>query len=164
MSQDQLNLKITLEAFARIVIDEWEKKIEALGIGVTHQLIDSLYQHVHTNANGDPVRIEFTFNWYGKMVDYGVGNGVSLEERDSLIMSGSTSRRAKPWYTDVFYKQLERLRYILQDKVARDVEQMIVINLQGPARPDKPVTARKTSPSRSKGNWYSQYAKIKGRQ
>lgn len=157
---DNTNLAITLEAFAKIVIDEWEKKIEALGIGYSDQLIDSLHHHVHTNANGDPVKIEFTFNWYGMMVDYGVGNGVNIVERDGLIASGLTSRKPKTWYTSVFYKQLERLRHILSEKTARQVENMIMVNLQniGPAHTQNAAAVRRDAA------WWQKYARAKGRQ
>jgi hypothetical protein len=126
---ENLNLKITIEAWADIVIKEWERKIEMLGIGLSMQLADSFYQHVYTNAAGDPVKIHFTFEWYGRMVDYGVGNGVSIINRDELIASGETKRRQKPWYSDVFFKQLAVLRHVLGEKTARNLEEMIMINL-----------------------------------
>lgn len=125
---ENTNLSLTVEAWAEIVIKEWEKKIEALKIGVSYQLVDSFYQHVYVNANGDPSRIEFAFNYYGKMVDYGVGNHVNLYDRDALIASGETSRRPKPWYSDTFYKQLEVLRHLIGEKTAKKIENMIVIN------------------------------------
>ncbi|MDD4375098.1 MAG: hypothetical protein PHG67_14395, partial [Bacteroidales bacterium] len=68
---ENLNLKLTVEAWADIVIREWEKKIEALNIGLSMQLIDSFTNHVYTQADGDPSRIQFAFEWYGKMVEYG---------------------------------------------------------------------------------------------
>lgn len=158
---ENTNLNITLEAFAKIVIEEWEKKIEALGIGYSWQLIDSLYHHIHTNADGDPTKIEFTFNWYGMMVDYGVGNGVNLEDRDSMIVSGSTSRRPKPWYTDVFYKQLERLRHILAEKTARQIENMIVINAQTMSSSNSNQQA--AASVRRDASFWKRYAAAKGR-
>ncbi len=126
---ENLNLKITVEAWAEIVIKEWQKKIEALGIGDTKQLINSLFQHVHTNAEGDPSRIEFTFEWYGRMVDYGVGNGVNIADRDQLIASGRTKRKQKPWNTDVFYNEIGVLRHLLAEKTARNLEDMIMVSL-----------------------------------
>jgi len=125
---ENTNLTLTVEAWADIVIKEWEKKIELLGIGVSWQLVDSFAQHVWVNANGDPSRVEFVFNYYGRFVDYGVGNHVPLYDRDAMIASGETKRRPKPWYSDTFFKQLEVLRHLIGEKTARNVEQMIVIN------------------------------------
>ena len=126
---ENLNLKLTVDAWADIVIREWEKKIEALNIGLSMQLIDSFTNHVYTQADGDPSRIQFAFEWYGKMVEYGVGNGVNLEERDSMIAAGLTKRRPKPWYSEVFAKQLAVLRHLLEEKHARKIERFVVRNL-----------------------------------
>lgn len=127
---ENLDLRLTAEAWTEIVIREWEKKVESLMIGVSMQLVDSFTQHVYTQADGDPSKIRFAFEWYGKMVDYGVGKGVTLLDRDSMIAAGLTTRRPKPWYTDVFYKQLEVLRHLFEEKTAKRIERFIVRNLE----------------------------------
>jgi hypothetical protein len=131
--RENLNLKLTVEAWADITIREWEKKIEALNIGLSMQLIDSFTHHIYSQADGDPSRIQFAFEWYGRMVEYGVGNGVNLEERDSMIAAGLTKRRPKPWFFDVFAKQLAVLRYVLEEKHARKVERLVVRNINDQA-------------------------------
>ena len=64
-----LDLKLTIEAWADIVIKEWIKKAAALKIGETGALITSFVNTVYTAADGDPQKVVFAFEWYGKMVD-----------------------------------------------------------------------------------------------
>ncbi len=157
---ENLDLKITVEAWADIVIKEWEKKIEALGIGLSMQLADSFYQHVYTNSAGDPVKIQFAFEWYGRMVDYGVGNGVNIADRDQLIAAGETKRRQKPWYSDVFFKQLTILRHLLGEKTARQIENMMMVNLSEVNSSAGSNTASKSSNLSA----FQSYAQRKNRQ
>ena len=123
---ENTNISLTVEAWAEIVIKEWIKKCEALKIGNTGLLINSFANTIYTAANGDPGRIIFAFEWYGKMVDWGVGKGVSLQNRDSFLSSGISKRQPKPWYSDVFYKQLAVMRHLLEEKHALRIENLIV--------------------------------------
>jgi len=122
------NISLTVEAWADIVIKEWIKKVEALKIGNTGLLINSFTNTIYTAANGDPGRIVFAFEWYGKMVDYGVGRYVTLADRDGMIAGGMTTRRPKPFFTDTFYKQLEVLRHLMEEKYAYKTESLVVRN------------------------------------
>jgi hypothetical protein len=125
---ENLNTSLTVEAWADITIKEWIKKIEALGIGQTGQLVSSFAHHVNTSANGIPEYIQFAFEYYGKFVDWGVGKGVTIEHRDMLMSSGAASRRQKPWYSDVFYKQLKILSHLMAEKYAQKAAKVIVTN------------------------------------
>lgn len=124
------NISLTVDAWADIVINEWLKKIEALNIGNTTFLRESLFFHIHNATGGDPGRIDFLFEWYGKMVDYGVGKGVSLADRDGMIAAGLTKRKPKPWFTDTFYKEVAVLRHLLAEKYGLKAQLLIVRNLQ----------------------------------
>jgi hypothetical protein len=126
---DNIDIKLTVEAWADIVLKEWFKMIERLNIGYSQQLVDSFMAKVLTDASGDPHKVMFAFEWYGRMVDYGVGKHVNLEDRDSMIAAGLTKRRPKPWLSDTFYKQLEVLRHLLEEKHARRIEFLVVRNL-----------------------------------
>lgn len=126
---DNTNIKLTVDAWADIVIKEWLKMVDKLDIH-RGQLVASFYNYVYTNANGDPSRVNFAFEWYGKMVDYGVGKGVTLADRDGMIAANLTNRRPKPWFTDSFYKQLEVLRHLLEEKHATRIERFIVRNIE----------------------------------
>lgn len=112
-------INLTVEAWAEIVVKEWVKKAAALGISPDNPLSQQRFlQHVITNSDGDPTRVEFTFDFYLKFVDWGTGRGVNFENRDILISQGLTKRRPKPWYTDVFYKQVAVLGHLLAEKYA----------------------------------------------
>lgn len=123
------NISLTVEAWADIVLKEWFNKIRALNINSTGPLVESFQNTVYSAANGDPEKVRFMLEYYYKMVDYGVGKGVNLADRDGMIAAGLTKRRPKPFFTDVFYKQLAVLRHLLEDKYALKAEELIVRKL-----------------------------------
>jgi hypothetical protein len=124
---ENLNTSLTVEAWAEITIKEWIKKIEALGIGQTGQLVRSFVHHINTSANGIPELVLFAFEYYGRFVDWGVGKGVTIEHRDMMVGAGAASRRQKPWYSDVFYKQLKILTHLMAEKYAQKAANVIVL-------------------------------------
>lgn len=109
---DNTNLKLTLEAWAEIVIKIWENKLIQKNANHTYALINSFAHHVITNAGGDPERVEFAFNYYGKFVDMGVGRGVPWGDQDS-------NRKKKSWYKGTWYQQVEKLVELLEEKFER---------------------------------------------
>ena len=113
------NLKLTLEAWADIVIKQWEAKIIKKNIIDTSALLNSFSHHIFTNAGGDPERIEFAFLYYGKMVDMGVGNGVEYQNLEAMQGANMTKRKKKSWYKGTWYFQIDRLVVILEEKFAR---------------------------------------------
>lgn len=119
------NLKLSAEAWAKIVIKIWEDKIIKKNITSTGELLNSFVYHVYTNANGDPERILFAFNFYGKFVDMGVGNGVKQDELESLRSAGLTRRRKKSWFSGTFDYQVEKLTDILEEKYGLKVASTI---------------------------------------
>lgn len=127
---ENLNTSLTVEAWADITIKEWIKKIEALGIGETGQLVRSFTHHVNTSANGIPEYVNFAFEYYGRFVDWGVGNGMTIEHRDMLVSSGAASRRQKPWFSTVFYTQLKILSHLMAEKYAQQTAVVVINQLQ----------------------------------
>ena len=119
------NLFLTVEAWAEIVVKEWLTKARAMDI---HEgfLLQSFMSHVISNSNGDPTRVKFAFEWYGNMVNWGVGKGVTVADKQTMISSGATKRREKPFISDVFYKQLNVLRHLMEEKQALNMEKFIV--------------------------------------
>lgn len=115
----------TLQAWADIVIRNWEEKIHRLKVYDSYQLLNSFTQHVVLNANGNPERVEFTFNYYGKFADMGVGNGVSLE------YIGSGKRRPKQWYSKTFFAEVKKLGELLAEKYALKAALVIVNGVEG---------------------------------
>lgn len=134
---ENTNLNLTVEAWADIVIERWETKIARLKIGHTGQLVKSFEHHVHTQANGIPELIIFAFEYYGKFVDMGVGRGVTVED------VSFSSRRPKPWYSKVFYSQLEKLKEILVEKYENKAQIAVLTNVKWDGK--KSSGSKKTS-------------------
>jgi len=131
---ENLDINLTLQAWADIVITIWLNKIDQLRINYTYQLADSFTNHVISHANGDIRRIEFAFNYYGKFVDMGVGNGVSIED------VGLSNRKPKPWYSRAFYVEVKKLGTLLAQKYARKGVLSIVENIDDNASKWTPQT------------------------
>lgn len=132
---ENLNINETARAWAEIVLERWEQKIEALKIGYSQQLEDSLL--LDLMSSGPHVsQIAFEFKYYGKFVDMGVGNGVSLgevkgvaTERRLIGRETGNRRRPKKWYSPVFYTEVEKLKHILAEKYAKSGVLAIVENI-----------------------------------
>lgn len=125
---DQTNMNLTIEAWAEIVIDKWETMIGRLRIGHTSTLINSFTHHVVTQANGDPERIEFVFEYYGRFVDMGVGRGVTIGEVEF------SDRKRKPWYSKTFFSQVKKLGEIISVKYSEKAKAIIVENIDTGSR------------------------------
>lgn len=133
---ENLNLNLTVQAWADIVIRIWLDKIEQLRINYTYQLADSFVNHIISHANGNVQKIEFAFNYYGKFVDMGVGKGVTLED----VRSGDTSRKPKPWYSRTFYAEVQKLARLMAEKYARKGVLTIIENIDDNALKWTPQT------------------------
>jgi hypothetical protein len=126
---ENLNINETSEAWADITIQIWEEWLAKLGANYSFQLTDSFVHQIHTAADGNPSRIDFAYKYYGKFVDMGVGGNVNLDNRDSMIAAGLTTRRPKPWYSKTFFYQVRRLGEILAEKYAIKGAIHIVTNI-----------------------------------
>ena len=122
---ENLNLNLTVQAWADIVIQIWLQKIEQMKINYSYQLADSFVNHVISHANGNVQKIEFAFNYYGKFVDMGVGKGVSLED----VGHAYTTRKPKPWYSRSFYAEVQKLGRLMAEKYARKGVMAIIENV-----------------------------------
>jgi len=121
---DNTNLSLTVESWAKIVVERWENKITMLRIHHSGNLAKSFAVHVFTQANGNPDKIEFAFNYYGKFVDMGVGNGVNMDQ------VGGSNRKAKPWYSRTFFSQVKRLSEIISENLATRAQLTILTNVE----------------------------------
>lgn len=123
------NTGLTVEAWADIVIKEWIKKSQELGISPDNPLNATRFvHHVLPHANGDPEKIQFIYDYWLNFVDWGVGNGVSIEHRDMMIAAGATKRRPKQWFTSVFYVQVKILSQIMAEKYSLKAAHIIINN------------------------------------
>lgn len=107
---DNTNLALTVEAWAAIVVERWERKIQQLKIYHSGKLVNSFVHFVNTQAGGNIDKIVFAFEYYGKFVDMGVGRGVKLGEVEA------SNRTAKPWYSKNFWSQFLKIKEILVEK------------------------------------------------
>ncbi len=122
---DNLNISLTVQAWADIVLERWLNKIDSLQVHDNYLLANSFMHEVIGNAGGDPMRIEFMFNYYGKFVDMGVGKGITLDD----IGQVSSKRRPKRWYSPVFMAEVSKLASLLSQKYARLGAVTIVENI-----------------------------------
>lgn len=133
---ENLNINLTVQAWADIVITIWLNKIEQMRIQDTHQLADSFSNHVISHANGDVQRIEFAFNYYGKFVDMGVGRGFTIDE----VNSPNNKRKPRPWYSRSFYSEVRKLSALLAQKYARKGALVVIENIDDNALKWTPQT------------------------
>lgn len=118
------DISATYAKWADIVIEKWIRKMEYFGIQ-GDQLVNSFVNDITWAADGSAEKIAFAFEYYGKFVDMGVGNGVNLDNRFMKIDTGLTRRRPKPWFSDVFYRQLAALRHLISERLAQQTQFMI---------------------------------------
>ncbi len=131
---ENTNLNITVDAWADIVIENWLDRITKLNIGYHFNLERELTVSIRQNPGGLPSVVEFSFPFYGKMVDMGVGKGVKLEDvrsgaKDYSSGEGGHRRRPKKWYSKIFYSEVKKLSVILAEKYGKMGALAIVENI-----------------------------------
>jgi hypothetical protein len=126
---ENLNMNETAKAWADIVITIFEESLVKLHANYSYQLTDSFVHHVHTQANGNPELIDFSYKYYGKFVDMGVGGAIDLENRDDMVSAGLTTRRQKRWFSKNFFYQVRILGEIFAEKYAQKSAIIIVANI-----------------------------------
>lgn len=139
---ENTNILETVTAWANITNQIWEDKMVKLGLyskgsdedGYQH-LLDSLTKHIEESA-GKPVSVTFTFNYYGRFVDMGVGKGTMIgdvaENKTSRRLEGKQTgnrRRPKPWYASTMYAERIKLIELLAEKYAHRAAITIVENI-----------------------------------
>ncbi len=111
----------TMRYFVKFSAEKLQKSIWRLGVRHSGDLYESMRTSVTTGSSKTSGTI--SFNWYGRFVDMGVGNGLTLIEKQTgraLTTNRNPSRitrKPKPWLTDVWPGQVHRMSEIL----ARDI-------------------------------------------
>lgn len=121
---ENTDIRLTAEAFAKIVIERWEQKIMRLNVIQSGKLVNSFASFVGTQANGNVNFIQFTFEYYGKFVDMGVGRGVKKEEVEF------SNRKPKQWYSKIFFSQVLKLKEIMVEKYQQKGVFSILANIE----------------------------------
>jgi hypothetical protein len=118
-SQSKLSEREIAEAWAKITIIKWKKKLASNKIGDTGSLLRSFKYNVLASAQGNVLKITFLFEYYGRFVDMGVGKGVKIgdvkESAASRKLSGKmlgNRRRPKKWYSKTFHAEVMKLSEI----------------------------------------------------
>lgn len=111
----------SIQQWADIVIERWEAKIHKLNISSTGALLKSFTSQVELDADGNAQKILFTFNYYGRFVDMGVGRGVPIAKVPS------SNRRPKPWYNKTFFSQVNKLAHILAERYGKTAANSVKI-------------------------------------
>lgn len=104
---ENLDPRVTLDAFIKITISKWRMRLFKLGASRTMKLMRSFTYTI------SPGRIDAEFNLYGHYVDRGAGRGKS---------KASGSRQAKKWYYAIFMSQARALERIMAEKFALSVQ------------------------------------------
>jgi len=102
----------TLKAWADIVIERWEFRIAALNVVDTGELLRSFQAQVTADSNGNGEKIVFTYAYYGRFPELGVGKGVPA--------GTASNRKQKPWYTKIFFGQVNQLARIMAEKYGQE--------------------------------------------
>ena len=110
-----------VQKWADIVIERWKVRMAALGVGDTGELLKSFEAQVVMDSNGDPAKITFTFLYYGRFTDMGVGRGVTLSD----VPDVTGNRRVKPWYSKTFLNEVIKLGRMMATKYGFDAAMAI---------------------------------------
>ena len=118
-SHPKLSEREIAEAWAKITIIRWKRKLAISKIGDSRNLLQSFKYNVLASANGDVLKISLLFEYYGRFVDMGVGKGVKIgdvkESATSRRLSGKmlgNRRRPKKWYSKTLHAEVMKLSEI----------------------------------------------------
>jgi hypothetical protein len=77
-SQSKLSELEIAQAWAKITIIKWKKKLATGKVGNSGALLQSFQYNVLASAQGNVLKITLLFEYYGRFVDMGVGRGVKI--------------------------------------------------------------------------------------
>ncbi|MEI7594512.1 MAG: hypothetical protein WCK02_02105 [Bacteroidota bacterium] len=125
MDSEKSQVKTAVE-WADFVITIWIEQMAKLRVSNAYLQAESFKHAVISNANGDVNRIIFTFDYFLRFTDMGVGNGVSLSES----MKGTSNRKRKMWYSKTFLREVRILVDIIAQQYGKQSQMIIVTNLE----------------------------------
>lgn len=116
----------TVKQWAKITIKELRQSLKNKNVGKTGDLYRSFRYVIFSDSDGVPTRVTIGFDYHGKFVDMGVGNGMKIENQKTnreiwrnmsrTEKRGYNIRRPKKWYSPTMYKEYQRLAEILTGK------------------------------------------------
>ena len=118
-SQPKLSEREIAEAWAKITIIKWKRKLAINRIGDSGTLLKSFKYNVLASAQGNVLKISLLFEYYGRFVDMGVGKGIKIGDVKESITSRKifgkmlgNRRRPKKWYSKTFHAEVMKLSEI----------------------------------------------------
>jgi len=118
-SQTKLSEREIAEAWAKITIIKWKRKLAINRIGDSGTLLKSFKYNVLASAQGNVLKISLLFEYYGRFVDMGVGKGIKIGDVKESITSRKifgkmlgNQRRPKKWYSKTFHAEVMKLSEI----------------------------------------------------
>jgi len=111
--------KVSFEKWAKYTVQKFEFAVSKFRLHDTGKLINSFHYQVQQEANGDSALITFTFEYYLRMLDMGVGRGDKRDDFDN-------KRKKYPVYNKIFWGELQRLSELLQIYYLKTAQKIIV--------------------------------------
>jgi len=118
-TQSKLSEREIAEAWAKITIIKWKRKLAINRIGDSGTLLKSFKYNVLASAQGNVLKISLLFEYYGRFVDMGVGKGIKIGDVKESITSRKifgkmlgNRRRPKKWYSKTFHAEVMKLSEI----------------------------------------------------
>ncbi len=117
----------------------------------TGDLLNSFHSHVTMDADGNSALISFAFQYYLRMLEMGVGKGVSFDDVKSNTLNRredgrQTGNRRKPirgLYSGVFYGEAMRLLELMQAAYAKEGAKIIMDEfMHGTGEPTEYITKK----------------------
>lgn len=114
-----VDINATIEAWAEIVIKIFKEKIVTLDPPLydTGDLFKSLMSEFQKQAGDDIEKVDFTFKMYGIFQDMGVGGEFGKGNQGNV----DSQRKPRPWFSSRFFREVMRLREILDERYSRAV-------------------------------------------
>jgi hypothetical protein len=116
--------RVDLEKWAAIVIEKFEFAISKYNLVYSGDLLRSFQAIVQSESGGDNALISFAFNYYLKMLDMGVGKGVSIAD------AGTGKRKKYPVFNKILYAEIMRLGELLTEMYAINGAKIIVYGIK----------------------------------
>ncbi len=125
----ELERKNLIEDWARYTAERLQKSLQRKKVGVTGDLNYSILYSLVGAANGDLTSVRHEFNYYGKLIDMGVGRGQKLESvkgnRDMYVLTGHRARAPKKWFSKTYYSETLELVSMLSLKYGEQIPHMV---------------------------------------
>jgi hypothetical protein len=130
--------KFTVD-WASITVKRFAQALVKKRVGGS-ELKNSFKYQVVSGADGEPVKVVFTYKMSGKFVDMGVGRGQKLGDvkgnKALLKAVGVHGRKAKKWYSQTITAETKRLSELMGQyygssmiAVANDLPGELILNM-----------------------------------